>query len=94
MTDCQLSNRTLQLETLDKILKNHYLKALENDQKQAETKRESTPFEKKKQTASGEICKLAAFCLRALNSLSKVWCRETVDKVQGWGSSWKVRGKL
>lgn len=57
--------------------------------------KENLPLlKKKKQTASGEICKLAAFCLRALNSLSKVWCRETVDKVQGWGSSWKVRGKL
>lgn len=46
---------------------------------------------KNKKTASG---KLAAFCLRALNSLHKVWCRVTVDEAQGWGSSQKVRGKL
>ena len=56
--------------------------------------KENLPLLKKKKTASGEICKLAAFCLRALNSLYEVWCRQTVDKVQGWGSSQKVRGKL
>lgn len=37
MTDCQLSNRTSQLETLDKIFKNNYLKALENEQNRGYT---------------------------------------------------------
>lgn len=32
MTDCQLSTGRKPLETLDKIFKNNYLKAVENEQ--------------------------------------------------------------
>lgn len=52
MTDCQLSNGTLQLETLDKIFKNRYLKALENVQNRRYT---TIPHKRNPETCNKSI---------------------------------------